>query len=76
MRLDIFIINGLRVKEKILDYYLNSPNVRRLKDLLDANVHISCLGLIGSSRAYVVAAASELEGGHSFVICGDQEKAA
>ena len=76
MRFDIFIINGLRVKEKILDYYLNSPNVRRLKDLLDANVHISCLGLIGSSRAYVVAAASEIEGGHSFVICGDKEKAA
>ena len=64
------------MKEKILDYYLNSPNVRKLKDLLDANVHISCLGLIGSSRAYVVAAASEIEGGHSFVICGDKEKAA
>lgn len=64
------------MKEKILDYYLNSPNVRKLKDLLDANVHISCLGLIGSSRAYVVAAVSEIEGGHSFVICGDKEKAA
>ncbi len=64
------------MKEKILHYYLNSPKVRKLIDSIEAYSHISCLGLIGSSKAYVVAATSEQSGGHSFVICSDKERAA
>lgn len=65
-------------KEQIIQYYLNSHNVRKLTGFLCGSScnHISCLGLIGSSKAYVVAAASESVGGHGFVICSDKEKAA
>ena len=65
-------------KEQIIQYYLKSHNVKKLTDFLNntSNNHVSCLGLIGSSRAYVVAATAETIGGHSFVICSDKEKAA
>ena len=65
-------------KEQIIQYYLKSHNVKKLTDFLNdaSNNHISCLGLIGSSRAYIVAATAETTGGHSFVICSDKEKAA
>lgn len=65
-------------KEQIIQYYLKGHNVKKLTDFLNdaSNNHISCLGLIGSSRAYIVAATAETTGGHSFVICSDKEKAA
>lgn len=64
------------MKEQIIQYYHRSPKVKKLTDQLAEVGHISCLGLIGSSRSYVVAAASDTMGGLSFVICSDKEKAA
>lgn len=64
------------MKEQVLQYYLNSPNINRLTDILNSKNHISCLGLAGSSKPYVVAATSEIIGNLSFVICSDKEKAA
>ena len=64
------------MKEQIKQFYLNSSNVKRLTDSLDKEEHISCLGLTGSARSYVVAASADIIGGTSFVICSDKERAA
>ena len=64
------------MKEQIKQLYLNDANVKKLIQSLDDNGHISCLGLSGSSKSYVVAAASEIIGGHNFIICSDKERAA
>ena len=64
------------MKEQIKQLYLNDANVKKLLQSLDDNGHISCLGLSGSSKSYVVAAASEIIGGHNFIICSDKERAA
>ena len=64
------------MKEQIIQYYHKSPKVKEITDSLDKAGHISCLGLIGSSRSYIVAATSDNIGGLSFVICSDKEKAA
>jgi transcription-repair coupling factor (superfamily II helicase) len=64
------------VKEQIKQFYLNSSNVKRLTDSLDKEEHISCLGLTGSARSYVVAASADIIGGTSLVICSDKERAA
>jgi excinuclease UvrABC helicase subunit UvrB len=64
------------VKEQIKQFYLNSSNVKKLADALDKEEHISCLGLIGSARSYVVASSADIIGGTSFVICSDKERAA
>ena len=37
---------------------------------------MSCLGLTGSSKAFVLAAASDIIGGINFIICSDKERAA
>ena len=64
------------MKEQIKQLYLNSSNVKDLTNLLDTEDHISCLGLIGSARSYVVAASADIIGGTSFIICSDKERAA
>ena len=64
------------MKEQIKQIYLNSSNVKRLTDSLDKEEHISCLGLTGSARSYVVAASADIIGGTSLVICSDKERAA
>ena len=64
------------MKEQIKQLYLNDTKVKELLQSLESHTHISCLGLIGSSKSYVVAAASETIGGHNFIICSDKEKAA
>ncbi|MBO5957707.1 MAG: hypothetical protein J6Q39_09140, partial [Bacteroidales bacterium] len=64
------------MKEQIKQFYLNSSNVKKLTDYLDREEHISCLGLIGSARSYVVASSADIIGGTSFVICSDKERAA
>ena len=64
------------MKEQIKQFYLNSSNVKRLTDSLDKEEHISCLGLTGSARSYVVAASADIIGGTSLVICSDKERAA
>ena len=65
-----------KVKEQILQHYHNSANVKELIKSLDSNGNVSCLGLIGSSKAYMVAATAEITGGLSLIICSDKEKAA
>ncbi|MBQ4549062.1 MAG: transcription-repair coupling factor [Bacteroidales bacterium] len=40
------------------------------------NKHVSCLGLIGSSKAFIVATTSDIIGGQNFIICSDKERAA
>ena len=64
------------MKEQIKQFYLNSSNVKKLTDTLDREEHISCLGLTGSARSYVVASSADIIGGTSFVICSDKERAA
>lgn len=64
------------MKEHIKQLYLGSSNVRDLVKALDERDNITCLGLCGSSKPYIVAATSEQIGGHSFVICSDKENAA
>lgn len=64
------------MREHIEKKYQNCHNVKKIKELLDKNNHISCLGLIGSSKAYIVAACSETIGNHHFIICNDKEHAA
>lgn len=64
------------MKEQIKQFYLNSSNVKRLTDSIDKEEHISCLGLTGSARSYVVAASADIIGGTSLVICSDKERAA
>lgn len=64
------------MKEQIKQLYYDSCNVKKLISVLDKGESISCLGLNGSSKSYVVAAASEHFGGNNFVICSDKENAA
>ena len=64
------------MKEQIKQFYINSSNVKRLTDSLDKEEHVSCLGLTGSARSYVVAASADIIGGTSLVICSDKERAA
>lgn len=64
------------MKEQIKQFYLNSHNVKKLTDTLDTENHISCLGLVGSSKAYAVVASAEIINGINFVICSDKERAA
>ena len=64
------------MKEPIKQIYLNSFNVKNLVNTLDTEEHISCLGLIGSAKSYIVAASSDITNGINFVICSDKERAA
>ena len=64
------------MKNNIKQDYYNSPNIRKLIDTLKVDKNLSCIGLSGSSKAYVVAATADISGGHSFIICSDKEKAA
>ena len=64
------------MKEQIKQFYLDSPNVKNIVDCLEVKKHISCLGLTGSAKSYVVAATAEKIGGHNFIICSDKERAA
>lgn len=64
------------MKDYIKENYSNSPSIKKLIDCLKTDKDLSCLGLVGSSRAYVVAAVADITGGHNFVICSDKEKAA
>ena len=64
------------MKEQIKQLYCNSRKVRELTDLIDLKGHVSCMGLIGSAKPFVVASACDIIGGHSVIICGDKEQAA
>lgn len=64
------------MKEQIRQFYLNSPVVKNITEILDKEGHLSCNGLIGSAKPYVVAAISDITGGFNFVICSDKERAA
>lgn len=64
------------MKEQIIQFYLNSPITKELTESLDKEPHISCLGLSGSAKSYVVAACADIVSGINFVICGDKERAA
>ena len=64
------------MKEQIKQFYLNSNNVNELVNILDIKDHISCLGLVGSAKSYVVASSAEIISGINVVICSDKERAA
>ena len=64
------------MKGQIKQLYINDTKVKKLLQLLDSDGHISCLGLSGSAKSYVVSAAAEIIGGHNFIICSDKERAA
>ena len=64
------------MKEQIKQLYRNNPKVSELINTIDSNDNISCIGLSGSSRSYVVAAASETLANHNLIICSDKESAA
>lgn len=64
------------MKEQIKQLYRNNPKVSELINSIDSNDNISCIGLSGSSRSYVVAAVSETLTNHNLVICSDKESAA
>ena len=64
------------MKEQIKQFYLNSSNVKEITDILDLKEHISCLGLVGSAKSYVVAASADILNGINFIICSDKERAA
>ncbi len=64
------------MKEQIKQIYHDSQNVRTLVSFLEKENHLSCLGLIGSARAYVIAATTDIIGSNNFIICSDKERAA
>ena len=64
------------MKEQIKQFYLNGFNVKKITDILDTEEHLSCLGLVGSAKSYVVAASADMISGINFVICSDKERAA
>ena len=64
------------MKKQVKHSYLNSPNIKKLTNTLNNEGHVSCLGLTGSSKAFVLAAASDIIGGINFIICSDKERAA
>lgn len=64
------------MKNHIKKLYHNNPIINELKVSSTNNDHISCLGLIGSSKAFIVASISDICGGQNFVICSDKEQAA
>ncbi len=64
------------MKKQIRKIYTESNNIKKIKEFLDKESHISCLGLIGSSKAYIVASSSELTENHCIIICSDKERAA
>lgn len=64
------------MKEQIKQFYVDSNNVKRLISTLEKSDNISCVGLNGSSKSYIVAAISEIIGGHNLVICSNKEDAA
>ena len=64
------------MKEQIKQFYLNGFNVKKITDILDTEEHLSCLGLVGSAKSYVVAASADIISGINFVICSDKERAA
>ena len=64
------------MKEHIKQYYLSSPNIKKITDSLDNGNSVSCLGINGSSKSFIVAAAAENIGGHNFIVCSDKENAA
>ena len=64
------------MKEQVKQFYLNNYNVKDLVDSLTKDNHVSCLGLVGSAKAFVTAAATDVIGSHNFIICSDKEHAA
>ena len=64
------------MKEQVIQFYLNNSNVKDLVDSLTKDNHVSCLGLVGSAKAFVTAAATDVIGNHNFIICSDKEHAA
>ena len=64
------------MKNHIKKLYHNNPIINELKVSSTNNDHISCLGLIESSKAFIVASISDICGGQNFVICSDKEQAA
>ena len=64
------------MKNKIKKLYHNNHNINNLANSITNNKHVSCLGLIGSSKAFIVATTSDIIGGQNFIICSDKERAA
>ena len=64
------------MKNKIKKLYHNNHNINDLANSITNNKHVSCLGLIGSSKAFIVATTSDIIGGQNFIICSDKERAA
>ncbi len=64
------------MKNKIKKLYHNNHNINDLASSITNNKHVSCLGLIGSSKAFIVATTSDIIGGQNFIICSDKERAA
>lgn len=64
------------MKNKIKKLYHNNHNINDLVKSITNNKHVSCLGLIGSSKAFIVATTSDIIGGQNFIICSDKERAA
>ena len=64
------------MKNKIKKLYHNNHNINDLTNSITNNKHVSCLGLIGSSKAFIVATTSDIIGGQNFIICSDKERAA
>lgn len=64
------------MKQQIKNIYSDSNNIKIISDLLEKEVNISCLGLIGSSKAYIVASFTETSDNHNLIICSNKESAA
>ncbi len=64
------------MKNNIKKLYHNNRIINELTNNITNSRHISCLGLTGSSKAFVVASVSDIIGGQNFIICSDKEQAA
>ncbi len=64
------------MKNNIKKTYHNNRIINELTNNTTNSKQISCLGLTGSSKAFVVASISDIIGGQNFIICSDKEQAA
>ncbi|MBO7469087.1 MAG: hypothetical protein J6T81_03045, partial [Bacteroidales bacterium] len=64
------------MKENPISYYKDDARILQLVDYLDDKKSVFCKGIVGSAKAFAVAAAFEKLGGQHFVVCPDKESAA
>ena len=64
------------MKEDPKSYYKNDNRIAQIVDYLDDKKNVFCKGVVGSAKAFAVAAAFDRLGGQHFVVCPDKENAA